>query len=142
MECEFPLHNAADEEVDRILDSYNTVAIVGLSTNPEKDSYIVGSYLKDHGYRIIPVHPKAEEILGEKVFPSLKDIAEPVDIVCLFRPPDQVPPFVDDAIDIKAKVVWMQLGIANNAAADKARAAGLEVVMNKCMKVELARKMS
>ncbi|MFC1556823.1 CoA-binding protein [candidate division KSB1 bacterium] len=139
MECEIPDINAANEEIDSILDSYKTVAVVGLSTNPEKDSYKVGAFLKEHGYTIIPVHPKAEEILGEKSYASLKDIPGPVDIVCLFRPPDQVPPFVDDAIDIKAKVVWMQLGIVNNAAARKAREAGVDVVMNKCMKVELSR---
>ena len=139
MECEFPISNASDEEVDSILETYKNVAIVGLSTNPEKDSYRVGKFLQYHGYKIIPVHPKAEEILEEKVYPTLRDIPGQVDVVCLFRPPDQVPPFVDAAIEIGAKVVWMQLGIVNNEAADKAREAGLKVVMNKCMKIEVAR---
>jgi hypothetical protein len=139
MECELPAENASNEEVKNILDNYKSVAVVGLSSNPEKDSYIVAEYLLNHGYKVIPVNPKSDEILGKKVYRSLKDIPDPVEIVCLFRPPDQVPPFVDDAIDIKAKVVWMQLGIANNDAADKARNAGLEVVMNKCIKIEHSR---
>ena len=141
MECEIPDMNASNDKIDGILDSYKTVAVVGLSTNPEKDSYKVGAFLKEHGYTVIPVHPKAEEILGEQSYASLKDIPGPVDIVCLFRPPDQVPPFVDDAIDIHAKVVWMQQGIVKNDAARKAREAGVDVVMNKCMTVELARKL-
>ncbi len=139
MESEFSAVNASDEEIDGILKDYKTVAVVGLSTNPDKDSYRVGAFLKNHGYRIIPVHPKAEEILDEKVFPSLNDIPDKVDVVCLFRPSEMVPPFVDQSIDIGARVVWMQLGIVNNEAADKARAAGLDVVMNKCMKIEVAR---
>jgi len=140
MECELPAQNASTGEIDAILDTYKTVAIVGLSANPEKDSHRVGAFLKDHGYTIIPVHPKSLEILGEKAYATLTDIPVPVDVVCLFRPPDQVPPFVDDAIAIGAKVVWMQQGIAHNEAAEKARAAGLQVVMNRCMKVELSRK--
>ncbi|MFC1493170.1 CoA-binding protein [candidate division KSB1 bacterium] len=136
MECEFPADNASDTQVKNILEKYKKVAVVGLSSNPEKDSYRVAEYLLNNGYQVIPLNPKSDEILGEKVYRTLKDIPEPVEIVCLFRPPDQVPPFVDDAIDIKAKVVWMQLGIANNEAAEKARNAGLEVVMNKCIKIE------
>ncbi len=136
MECEVPLNNASSEEVKAILKDYKVVAVVGLSTNPEKASYMVAEYLQNHGYKIVPIHPKAEEILGEKVFSSLKNVPDPVDIVCLFRPPEHVPPFVDDAIDIKAKNVWMQLGIINNDAADKALKAGLSVVMNKCLKIE------
>jgi predicted CoA-binding protein len=140
MDCEFPAENASNEEIDQILDKFKTVAVVGLSTNPEKDSNRVGVFLKAHGYKIIPVHPKSPEILGEKAYPSLKDIPEKVEVVCLFRPPDQVPPFVNDAIQIGADAVWMQLGIVNNESAVIARSAGLHVVMNKCMKIEITRK--
>ncbi len=138
MECEFPAENASSEEVKEMLDKYKKVAVVGLSSNPEKDSYRVAEYLMNNGFSVIPLNPKSDEILGEKVYRSLKEIPDSVEIVCLFRPSEQVPPFVEDAIDIKAKVVWMQLGIANNEAAEKARSAGLEVVMNKCIKIEHA----
>ncbi|MFC1554826.1 CoA-binding protein [candidate division KSB1 bacterium] len=139
MECEVPMNNAPDTEIKSILENSRNIAVVGLSTNPEKDSHRVGVYLKENGYNVIPVHPKSDEIIGKKAFPSLKDIPEPVDVVCLFRPPEHVPPFVNDAIDIKAKVVWMQLGIVNNESGAKAAKAGLQVVMNKCMKIEHAK---
>ncbi|MCP4723850.1 MAG: CoA-binding protein, partial [bacterium] len=103
-----------------------------------KDSFRVAEYLLNNGYEVIPINPKSDEILGKKVYRSLKDIPDPVEIVCLFRPSEHVPPFVDDAIEIEAKVVWMQLGIVNNDSAVKARNAGLEVVMNKCIKIEHA----
>lgn len=138
MECEIPIRNAASDEIESILNKYDTVAIVGLSRNPEKDGHKVGKYLIDNGFTVIPVNPYAKEILGEKSYPSLKDIPDDiqVDIVCIFRPPDEVNEIVDDAIAISAEVIWMQIGIVNNAAADKARSAGLLVVMNKCMKIE------
>jgi predicted CoA-binding protein len=134
--CEFPLYNAPSEAVRKILETYKTVAIVGLSDNPDRDSFMVAMYLKENGYTIVPVNPKYDEVLGEKVYPSLREIPFPVDIVDIFRRADAVPDIVEDAIAIGAKVVWMQLGIVKNAAADRAREAGLEVVMDKCMKVE------
>jgi len=138
MECEIPFQNAASDEIESILKKYKTIAVVGLSRDPEKDGHRVGLYLKEHNYKIIPVNPNAAEILGETAYPSLKDIPgdTKVDIVCIFRPSEKVSEFVDEAIAISAKVVWMQLGIVNNDAAEKARSAGLQVVMNKCMKIE------
>lgn len=124
-----------DDEMKEILLSARTIAIVGVSSNQEKDSYWIASYLKEMGYRIIPVNPTAAEILGEKVYPSLSEIPDPVDVVQVFRKPEDVPPVVDEAIKIGAKVVWMQEGISHEEAAQKARAAGLQVVMNACMRV-------
>lgn len=122
-----------------------TIAIVGLSKDPEKESHTVARYLQTKGYRIIPVNPTAPEILGEKSYPSLLDIpdevAKEIDVVNVFRPSDQVGPFVDQAIQLKRKfgtkprIVWMQLGIENEAAAAKARGVGLQVVMNTCIAV-------
>lgn len=124
-----------DNEMKEILLSARTIAIVGVSSNPEKDSYWIASYLKEMGYRIIPVNPTAEEILGEKVYPSLSEIPDKVDIVQVFRKPEDIPPVVEEAIKIGAKVVWMQEGISHEEAAQKARAAGLQVVMDACMRV-------
>jgi uncharacterized protein len=123
----------------RILLEYKRVAVVGLSADWSRPSYFAAKYLLDHGFDIVPVNPKYEEILGQKCYPDLKSIPEPVDIVDLFQKTERVPAFVDEAISIKAKLVWMQLGIINEEAAQKARDAGLEVVMDKCMKIEYAR---
>ena len=123
----------------RLLSENKRVAVVGLSTNEMRPSYFAAKYLKDHGFTIIPVNPKYKEVLGERCYPDLKSIPGPVDIVDLFQRSEAVMPFVEDAIAIGAKVVWMQLGIVNHEAAEKARAAGLEVVMNRCMKIEYAR---
>lgn len=123
----------------RILLDYKRVAIVGLSDNWSRPSNFVGKYLLEHGFEVIPVNPKYEEILGQKCYPDLKSIPTAVDIVDLFQRSERVPPFVDDAIAIGAKVVWMQLGIVHEAAAQKARDAGLEVVMDRCIKIEYAR---
>jgi len=117
-----------------ILRKYHTVAVVGLSNDPMRPSLSVARYLKDAGYRIIPVNPDETEVLGEKVYPDLLSIPEPVEIVEIFRRSENVPPHVDEAIAIGAKVVWMQQGIRNEAAAAKARAAGLEVVQDRCMR--------
>jgi len=119
-----------------ILQKYKTVAIVGLSPKPERDSHQVAKYLKENDYRIVPVNPGQKEIFREKCYPNLKAIPFPIDIVDVFRKSDAMPPIVDDAIEIGAKMVWMQLGIVHNEAADKARKAGLEVVMDKCIKIE------
>jgi predicted CoA-binding protein len=121
------------EELRHILTTAKTIAVVGLSDNPERPSHEVAGYLKEEGYRIIPVNPTIAEAMGERAYPSLREIPEPVDVVQIFRRPEDVPPIVEDAIAIGAKVVWMQLGIAHEAAAARARASGLKVVMNACM---------
>ena len=122
------------DELETILAEAKTVAVVGLSQNSERESNSVALYLQEQGYRIIPVNPKAEEILGEKSYLSLRDVPDPVDVVQVFRKPEAVPPIVEDAIAIGAKVVWMQVGIVHEAAAERARQAGLQVVMNTCMR--------
>ena len=124
----------SDKEMREILLSTKTIASVGLSSNQEKESYWIVSYLKDQGYHIIPVNPTATEILGEKAYPDLESISEKIDVVQVFRRPEDVPPVVDSAIKIGAKVVWMQEGIVNEEAARKARQAGLQVVMDACMR--------
>jgi predicted CoA-binding protein len=123
----------------RILNEYKRVAVVGLSADWSRPSYFAAKYLLDHGFEIIPVNPKYDEILGQKCYPDLKSIPSAVDIVDLFQRTERVPPFVDDAIAIKAKLVWMQLGIVHEEAAQKACDAGLEVIMDRCMKIEYAR---
>ena len=124
----------SDEMLKEILDSTKTIASVGLSGNEGKASHWVGKYLQSVGYRVIPVNPTAPEILGEKTYPDLESIPEEIDVVQLFRPSEAVMPFVEDAIKIGAKVVWMQEGIVNEEAAEKARQAGLQVVMDACMR--------
>lgn len=124
-----------DQMMKDILVSAKTIASVGLSSNQHKESYGIVSYLKDQGYRIIPVNPTADEILGEKSYPDLESVPEPIDVVQVFRKPEDVPPVVDSAIRAGAKVVWMQEGIVNEEAAQKARDAGLQVVMDACMRV-------
>jgi len=136
MQCEIPEDNPSSEEINAILQRYKTVAVVGLSPKPQRDSHKVAKYLKENYYRIVPVNPGQKEILGEKCYPNLKAIPFPIDLVDIFRKPEAIPPVVEDAIEIGAKVVWMQLGLAHNQAADKARKAGLQVVMNKCIKIE------
>lgn len=131
----------SESDLKEILTSAKTIASVGLSTNPEKDSYRVVSYLKEQGYRVIPVNPTATEILGEKAYPDLVSVPEQVDIVQVFRKPEDVPPVVDDAIRAGAKVVWMQEGIVHEEAAQKARDAGLQVVMDACMRATHRRMM-
>ena len=123
----------------RILNEYKRVAVVGLSADWSRPSYFAAKYLLDHGFQIIPVNPKYDEILGQKCYPDLKSIPSAIDIVDLFQRTERVPPFVDDAIAIKAKLVWMQLGIVHEEAAQKACEAGLEVIMDRCMKIEYAR---
>ena len=124
----------SDKEMKEILESTKTIASFGLSSNQEKESYWIVKYLQDQGYRIIPVNPTATEIHGEKVYPDLESIPEKVDVVQVFRKSEDVPPVVESAIKIGAKVVWMQEGISNEEAAQKAREAGLKVVMNACMR--------
>ena len=123
----------------RILHDYKRVAMVGLSADWYRPSNFAAKYLLDRDFEVTPVNPKYDEILGQKCYPDLASIPTPIDIVDLFQRPDRVPLFVDQAIEIGAKVVWMQLGIVNEEAAQKARDAGLEVVMDRCMKIEYAR---
>ncbi len=119
-----------------ILRKYHTVAVVGISADPERASYRVAKYLQEHGYRIIPVNPRVKEVLGEKAYPDLCSVPQPVEVVDIFRRVEDVPRVVAGAIYAKAKVVWMQEGIVHEAAARRAREAGMEVVMDRCMKVE------
>ena len=128
------MSNEQEQKIKDILMSANTVASVGVSSNSQKESYGVVSYLHEQGYKIIPVNPTASEIMGEKAYPSLSDIPDKVDVVQIFRKPEDVPPVVDEAIKIGAKVVWMQEGIVNEEAAKKAEEAGLQVVMDTCMR--------
>jgi predicted CoA-binding protein len=116
-----------------ILRNYRIIAVVGISPNPMRPSYGVSNYMKRSGYRIIPVNPGHREVLGEKCYPSLDEVPEPIEIVNVFRRSEHVPPVVDAAIRKGAKVVWLQEGIVNDEAADKARAAGLQVVQNRCI---------
>ena len=127
------------ERIGRILKENHVIAVVGLSANWYRPSFFAAKYLQDHGYRIIPVNPAYGEILGEKCYPSLLEVPEPVDVVQIFRKPEDVPPIVEQAIKIRAKVVWMQLGVINWQAARIAEGAGLDVVMDRCMKIEHAR---
>jgi len=131
----------SDATLRRILSSVRTIAMVGASSNWNRPSYFVMKYLQNKGYRVIPVNPgtAGQEQLGEKIYASLKDIPDKIDMVDVFRASDAVGPIVDDAIAIGAKVVWMQLGVRNDAAAAKGEAAGLEVIMNRCPKIEFGR---
>jgi hypothetical protein len=125
-------------EIAEILKNAKAIAVVGLSDKAERPSYGVAKYLMEHGYRIIPVNPMISEWMGMKAYKSLLEIpsGERVDIVDIFRKSEDVPPIVEEAIAIGAKAVWMQLGVVNEAAAKKARAAGIMVVMDRCIKIE------
>jgi predicted CoA-binding protein len=130
--------NASDGEIDALLSSAKTIAVVGISPKEERPSHWIAAYLMDHGFKVFGVNPGIGELFGQPVYKSLADVPEAVDIVDIFRESSAVPAIVDQAIALKAKAIWMQEGIVNNAAADKARAAGLKVVMNKCIYKELA----
>ena len=125
--------------IQRVLLSANTVAIVGLSSNPLRASYFVGFYLQRHGYRVIPVNPLEAEILGERSFPSLLEVPVPIDIVNVFRTPAALPGIAKDAVAVAAKCLWCQFGVINEEGARIADDAGLSVVMDRCIKVEHAR---
>ena len=122
-----------------ILNFSRVVAVVGLSASPDRPSYKVASYLREQGYRVIAVNPTEKEILGGLCYPNLASIPESVDVVDIFRRSEEVPPIVEEAIKIGAKAVWMQEGVINEEAAARAREAGLMVVMDKCMRKELAK---
>lgn len=123
----------------RILKENQTIAIVGLSASWYRPSYFAAKYLQEHGYRIIPINPRYEEILGETCYASLTDIPQAIDVVDCFRKAEEIPPLAQQAIDIGAKVLWMQLGVVNAQAAAMAEEAGLDVVMDRCMKIEHGR---
>jgi len=137
MECEFPTINSNLDEVKEIFDSVKTIAVLGLSPNETKDSHKVAKYLQSKGYKIVPVYPKEETILGETVYKSLADIPFAVDMVDIFRKPAALDPIADACIargDVK--VFWAQKGIVNNEAAQKAKDAGMKVVQNQCSMVD------
>src|SRR5271167_2291534 len=131
----------SDAQLRAILQRVKTIAMVGASANWNRPSYFVMKYLQGKGYRVIPVNPgiAGQTLLGERVYASLRDILEPIDMVDVFRAAREAPAIVGDAIAIGAKVVWMQLGIRNDAAAAKAEQAGIEVIMNRCPKIEFGR---
>ena len=128
------------ETIERILREAKHVAVVGLTDDPTRASHFVPAYLQNNGYHIIPINPTISgAVLGEMVYPSLADAPRPIDVVQIFRRSEEVGPIVEEAIAVGAKAVWMQLGVSNEEAAAAARAAGLDVVMNQCMKVQHAR---
>ncbi len=128
--------SSTDEEIKRILTTYGRIAVVGMSKDPQKDAHRIPLYLKAQGYEIVPVNPTATEIAGMRSYKSLSEIPFEFDVVEIFRPSEAIPPIVDEALGTRAKVIWMQLGITNEAAAEKARKAGKIVVQNRCMMVE------
>ncbi|MGB6897743.1 MAG: CoA-binding protein [Candidatus Acidiferrum sp.] len=132
--------SAAADPILEILKKYKTIAVVGLSSNPARASYEVTEYMQRAGYRIIPVNPNEQEVLGEKSYACLEDVPEKIEIVDVFRRAEDVTPVVESAIKVGAKVLWMQLGIENAQAAERARAAGLTVVEDACILVEHRRR--
>lgn len=127
------------DTIRRLLRVANTIAMVGLSSNPQKASQFVATYLQSKGYRLIPVHPKADAILGEPAYPDLESIPDPVDVVDVFRPPHECPTYAKQAVAIGADALWLQLGITSHEAAEIAENNGLDVVMDRCMKMEHGR---
>lgn len=149
LSCDISLNTVLTEEqraiyqdsatIQRILGEAKNIAIYGLSTDHQKASYFVASYLQAHGYRIIPINPTATEILGEKAYPDIASVPDKIDVLDIFRRASEVPPLIDDAIAKKIPVVWLQLRIINMPAAEKARAAGITVILDKCVKMEHGR---
>jgi uncharacterized protein len=131
--CEMPDYNPPEKDILDLLRTCRTIAVVGLSPKESRDSNKVARYLIDAGYEVIPVNPGQKEILGKTCYRSLEDIPFPVDVADLFLNPSRVPPVVDQAIGIKVRAVWMQMGIVHNQAAQKARDAKIQVVMNRCI---------
>jgi predicted CoA-binding protein len=125
-----------ERTIEQILKESKTIAVVGLSANPGRDSHQVASYLKRNGYIIYPVNPNYEQVLGSRCYTNLSDIPDAIDIVDIFRRPEYIPPIAGEAVKIGAKVIWMQLGIRNEEAAETARRAGLQVIMDRCIKIE------
>ncbi len=125
--------------IRRLIGTARTIAIVGLSANPLRPSHFVGFYLLRHGYRVIPVNPREREVLGQRSVEHLAQIDTPIDIVDVFREPSVVPQIADEAAEVGAKALWLQFGVIHEAGAKQARAAGLDVVMDRCLKIEHAR---
>lgn len=131
--------NPSDDEIRTFLQKMKHIAVVGLSPKPDRPSFGVAQVMQDAGYRIIPVHPGASEILGEKAWADLASVPDAIDLVDVFRKAEDVDAVVDEAIRLKLPAIWIQLGIINEAAAERARAAGMFVVMDRCLKVEWRR---
>jgi uncharacterized protein len=137
MDCEFPTVNSKSEEIIEIFKNTKTIAIAGLSPDPSKASNMVAAYLQSAGFKVIPVYPKEDMILGEKVYRTISEIPFKIDMVDIFRKPDAIAEIIDEAISRgDVDTVWTQLGLVNNEAAAKAKEAGLKVVQNKCTKIE------
>lgn len=137
MECEFPTVNSNKDEIKALFDKVQTIAVLGLSPDSTKPSHKVAKYLQEEGFKIVPIYPKGDEILGEKVYKSLAEVPFPVDMVDIFRKPNALPAIADAVLERgDVKVFWAQEGIVNNEAAQKVKSAGLEVVQNKCTMVE------
>lgn len=134
--CEIPFTCADDSQIAQILKETKTIAIVGISHKPDRDSHRVARYLMENGFFIVPVNPIREEILGQKCFRSISQIPFPVDMADLFLSPDKVPKAVDEAISKGVKSIWMQIGVIHNEAAKRAMERGIKVVMNRCIKIE------
>lgn len=132
-------HLSQEETIERILTRSHSVAVFGLSDDPERPSYDVAQFLQKRGYRIIPVNPNLTEVLGEQAYPDLASIPDPIDVVDIFRRSEAVLPIVEEAIQVGAKAIWMQKSVRNEEAAEKARAAGLPTVMDRCMMEESKR---
>jgi len=130
-----PHRNPSDQDLKRLLSAASTIAVVGASSNPERPSNGIMRKLKSVGYRVIPVNPNETEVLGERAYASLLDIAEPIDIVDVFRRPEYTPAIADDAVKVGAKALWLQSGVSNEDAAARATTGGLMVVMNACIGV-------
>ncbi|MCK5244904.1 MAG: CoA-binding protein [Deltaproteobacteria bacterium] len=128
--------NRVTDNIRDILETCRNIAVVGLSPKPHRDSFMVARYMQEKGYRIIPIHPKAREILGERVYPDLGQVPDRIDMVNVFRASDKILPVAREAISVKPKVFWTQVGIENAAAARLLEDAGIRVVMNKCLKIE------
>lgn len=133
------MHDADIPTLRRILRENRTIAVVGLSANWYRPSFFAAKYMQEHGYRIIPVNPQYEEVLGEKCYKSLREIPDKVDIVDCFQKTERILPLAEEAIAIGARVLWQQIGVVNEAAAELAAAAGLDVVMDRCVKIEHGR---
>jgi len=131
-----------DTELAKLLRETKTIAVVGLSSNPMRPSFGVSRFLQRQGYRIIPVNPNETEVLGERAYPSVKEVPEQVDIINIFRRPARVPEIIDDALAKGARCIWMQEGVVNHEAARKAEEAGMSVVMDRCILKEMARLLS
>ncbi len=128
-----------EDDIKAYLETAKTIAVLGLSPKPQRDSHKVGLYLKQHGYTVIPVRPAQAEVLGEKAYPTLPDVPVPVDIVDAFINPARILPLAEDAVKIKPKLFWMQLGVENAAAAEILINAGIDVIMNRCIKIDHAK---